>query len=112
MRSKGRSVVNRLRSLCDYLRRVSVFVYMWLFLEPCVRRNPQSLLSKVSDRARCPGCGIIARHKIEFAPRYEKVFHTCGRCSAVWPEEPIIPGDQWRIVAVREEPKESRSLKV
>ena len=59
----------------------------------------------VDECAKCPGCGIFAKHPIKFVDALGKVLHNCQRCSACWAEDPIAQFDAWKIAPMSTEPE-------
>lgn len=54
-------------------------------------------LAQVSETAKCPACGVRAKHKIQWADVYQAVMHECGRCKAHWGEKPLVKLEAWFV---------------
>lgn len=53
--------------------------------------------AQVSEKAKCPACGVRAQHKIQWADMYQAVMHECGRCKAHWGEKPLVKLEAWFV---------------
>jgi hypothetical protein len=67
---------------------------LWL-IHPVVVR----LMHKVDRRAKCPACGTVKKHKIEWHPSYLRIMHICAICHATWGSNPVVPATAWRVVS-------------
>lgn len=66
---------------------------------------------EVSEKAKCPACGIRAKHQIAWSDVYQAVMHECSRCKAHWSERPIVKHEAWHVQPMPipgEQPAESQ----
>jgi hypothetical protein len=49
----------------------------------------------VSTKRKCPACGVIREHKIQWDPIELQVMHTCALCEAKYGQTPIEDVGKW-----------------
>ncbi len=59
----------------------------------------------VSDKAKCPACGVRTQHKMRYEAVYRAVIHTCARCTAQWGEQAVVKTEQWQVDAILSAPE-------
>lgn len=52
---------------------------------------------EVSEKAKCPACGVRAKHRIVWSDTYQAVMHECERCKAQWGEPPVAKLESWHV---------------
>lgn len=80
LRRSGRAVKTSYARLTLYLTRLRVRYFV-----------------QVSEKAKCPACGIRAEHRIAWADEYQAVMHECARCKAHWGERPVVRLEAWQV---------------
>jgi ribosomal protein L32 len=90
-------------------------VYLWNGLYSVLEKSILWLAKKrqaraylratISDNAKCPGCGVIERHRLEFKrgkykaddgnPHLGAIRHQCYRCGADWIEHCVADTRKW-----------------
>jgi len=61
----------------------------WLF---------RRFVQKIDRSAKCPACGCVHRHKIQWTQTYNKLIHSCAICHATWGADPVVSVDHWKIL--------------
>jgi len=87
------------RRVVEFVLDLVAWYRVWRF-EAAVRK------AQIDECAKCPGCGVIAKHEIKFLDVLGKVVHRCPRCTAVWAEQPIVRYDDWRMTLPEVEQQE------
>lgn len=57
----------------------------------------------ISSKAKCPACGVLAKHDVRWSPLHSAVLHVCARCQAPWTEQPLVQAEHWRCDVIVQE---------
>lgn len=50
---------------------------------------------RIKPRRKCPACGAVKKHKMQFDPEQGKVVMTCVCCEANWGYDPVVNPAKW-----------------
>jgi hypothetical protein len=51
----------------------------------------------VSDKLKCPACGIRQAHKMSYSETYMALLHICSRCNAEFASPTIVDPSKWMV---------------
>lgn len=50
---------------------------------------------RIKPRCKCPACGAVKLHKIQFDPNEKLVVLTCSVCACEWGYAPLVKPDKY-----------------
>ena len=91
-----------------FLLRLVLTAWLWIRVYLMRGYIRVFLDRRISNRQKCPACGIRQKHKIKWDPDYECVMHFCGHCEAKFPTPPVQNINTWRVGTTFAEKPERR----